>query len=104
MKTTILVAVVLVASTASTFAEERVIIRRVPACVQLDDLFTFYRFSRENPSMADLAQFLRNHPCMALSSGTRAKVLREDESKLFSCVHVAERQPCYWISRRALTR
>src|SRR6476619_5396685 len=58
-----------------------VIVRRSPACLQQQDLSEFYRLARENPSMRQLSDFLRQHACTALRAGRRVTIELEDPSK-----------------------
>ena len=85
-------------------AQERTIERRSPACVVQKDLDAFYDLMRNQPSMQDLADFLRAHQCISLKSGDRVTVDREDPDGLYYCVRMRAQNPCYWVPRNALKR
>ena len=104
VKTAILIAVIIAATTTTSLAREMVIVRRSPACLQQQDLSEFYKLARENPSMAQLSDFLRHHQCTALSAGRRVTIEQEDPSKLYFCVRVPQRDRCDWVGRDALYR
>jgi hypothetical protein len=104
VKMTIPAAVVIAAMIVPALAQEKVIVRRAAACIEQEDVFEFYKLSHEKPSMGQLTQFLRDHQCMALKSGDRVKIEREDSVELYYCVRVPERTPCYWIRRSAFKR
>ena len=62
MKTATLIAAIIAATITPSLAREMVIVRRSPACLQQQDLSEFYKLARENPSMAQLSDFLRRSP------------------------------------------
>jgi hypothetical protein len=103
MKMTILATVALTAAIAPAVAQENIIVRRVAACIEQRDVFEFYKLSQENPSMRQVADFLQRHQCVALKSGDRVKIEREDISGLY-CVRIPERSSCYWVRRNAFKR
>jgi hypothetical protein len=96
-----LAAVIIGATIVPSFAQEMVIVRRSPACLQQQDLSEFYRLARENPSMR---HFLRHHQCTALSAGRRVTIEQEDPSKSYFCVRVPRQDRCDWVGREALYR
>jgi hypothetical protein len=102
MKMTI-AATVAITAIAPAGAQENIIVRRVAACIEQKDVFEFYKLSQENPSMRQVADFLQGHQCIALKSGDRVKIEREDISGLY-CVRIPERSPCYWVRRNAFKR
>ena len=103
MKTAIQATVAITAAIAPAVAQENIIVRRVAACIEQKDVFGFYKLSQENPSMRQVADFLRGRQCIALKSGDRVKIEREDISGLY-CVRIPERGPCYWVRRDAFKR
>jgi hypothetical protein len=104
VKTATLIAAIIAAMITPSLAREMVIVRRSPACLQQQDLSEFYKLARENPSMAQLSDFLRDHQCTALSAGRRVTIEQEDPSKLYFCVRVPWRDRCDWVGRDALYR
>jgi hypothetical protein len=102
MKMTI-AATVAITAIAPAGAQENIIVRRVAACIEQKDVFEFYKLSQENPSMRQVADFFHCHQCIALKSGDRVKIEREDISGLY-CVRIPERSPCYWVRRNAFKR
>jgi hypothetical protein len=88
----------------SAVAQERTIERKSPACVVQKDVDALYDFMRNQPSMQNLAVFLRSHQCLTLQSGVRVTIEQQDPNSLHYCVRMAERTPCYWIRRDALRR
>jgi hypothetical protein len=104
VKTATLIAAIIAAMITPSLAREMVIVRRSPACLQQQDLSEFYKLARENPSMAQLSDFLRDHQCTALSAGRRVTIEQEDPSKLYFCVRVPWRDRCDWMGRDALYR
>jgi len=84
-------------------AQERTIERRSPACLVQNDLGAFY-LMRNQPSMQELADFLRGHQCISLKSGDRVKIDQEDPAGLYYCVRTREQNSCYWVPRSALKR
>jgi hypothetical protein len=103
MKMTIAVTVAIAAGVAPAIAQENIIVRRVAACIEQKDVFEFYKLSQENPSMSQVADFLQRHQCLALKSGDRVKIEREEIPGLY-CVRIPERSPCYWVRRNAFKR
>ena len=85
MKMTIQAIIAITAAVAPAFAQENIIFRRVSGC------------------MRQVADFLQRHQCMALKSGDRVKIEREDASGLY-CVRIPERSACYWVRRNAFKR
>jgi hypothetical protein len=104
VKTATLIAAIIAAMITPSLAREMVIVRRSPACLQQQDLSEFYKLARENPSMAQLSDFLRDHQCTALSAGRRVTIEQEDPSKFYFCVRVPWRDRCDWVGRDALYR
>lgn len=88
----------------SAVALEKTIERRSPACAIQKDVDSFYDLMRNQPSMQDLAEFLRAHECLTLQSGTRVSIEQEDAGGLYYCVRTPARKPCYWIRQGAFRR
>ena len=103
MKMTIQAIIAITAAVAPAVAQENIIVRCVAGCLEQKDVFEFYKLSQENPSMRQVADFLQRHQCMALKSGDRVKIEREDASGLY-CVRIPERSACYWVRRNAFKR
>jgi hypothetical protein len=96
VKLAISVIVMITAMIAPASAQEKTIVRRAPACIEQEYVVEFYKLSRQNPSMGQLAEFLRTHQCIALNSGDRVKIEKEDMQ--------GPQDRCYWVRHAAFKR
>jgi hypothetical protein len=76
-----------------------VIVRRSPACLQQQDLSEFYKLARENPSMAQLSDFLVSSRAVSFYCGIRTGNTRMLDWKTNSALAAGKGAPSSNLSQ-----